>query len=250
VPDVPSQSISDLLELAEEAFADAAFCTGDFAQARALIERALDRARAADDHRNEATATERLGLLVHYANITKRMSGLEISAADVDIEETLFRDALALRREVSDGPGAALPLFGLGLVAQVLRRDGTTAIGYFREALALVEASGETIDLYTRSEVYRHIGFYFAIDDVRPAEAVRYLQRSLDLRMTLGDRRRIPSGLEALGEAEVAAGNTTRGLELLEMALSQARAASLLPQRIDAIQHALDEATAAATRKA
>jgi hypothetical protein len=32
-------------------------------------------------------------------------------------------------------------------------------------------------DLYTRSEVHRHVGFYFLVEDVRLDEAVRHLQR-------------------------------------------------------------------------
>jgi tetratricopeptide (TPR) repeat protein len=250
VPVPPSRSIADLLDAAEEAFAQAAFCTGEFAEARDLLEQARERSTADDDRTSQATATERLALLVHYDNITERMAGRAVSAASVDIEEAFFRDALALRRDLADEPGAALPLFGLGLVEQVLRGDGATAIGYFREALALVEAWGDAIDLYTQSEVYRHMGFSFAIDDVRPAEAVQHLQRSLDLRVRLGDPRRIPSGLEALGEAEMAAGNPTRGLELLETALREARAAGLLPQRIASIQRTLDDASAATTPEA
>jgi tetratricopeptide (TPR) repeat protein len=210
-----------------------------------LFDDALHLAQAAGDLRSEATALEGLGLLLHYENITRRMSGATISASDVDAEEALFRRALAIRRDMSDEPGAALPLFGLGLVAQVLRHDWDTAIASFREALALVEASGHAIDLYTQSEVHRHIGFYFLVEDVQPEEAVRHLQQSLDLRVRLGDPRRIPSGLAALGEAELAAGNATRGLELLERALVESRAAGLLPQRVDMAERALDEARAA-----
>jgi tetratricopeptide (TPR) repeat protein len=210
-----------------------------------LFDDALHLAQAAGDLRSEATALEGLGLLLHYENITRRMSGATISASDVDAEEALFRRALAIRRDMSDEPGAALPLFGLGLVAQVLRHDWDTAIASFREALALVEASGDAIDLYTQSEVHRHIGFYFLVEDVQPEEAVRHLQQSLDLRVRLGDPRRIPSGLAALGEAELAAGNATRGLELLERALVESRAAGLLPQRVDMAERALDEARAA-----
>jgi tetratricopeptide (TPR) repeat protein len=237
--------IQPLLEAGADAFADAAFCTGEFSEPRMLFDDALHLAQAAGDLRSEATALEGLGLLLHYENITRRMSGATISASDVDAEEALFRRALAIRRDMSDEPGAALPLFGLGLVAQVLRHDWDTAIASFREALALVEASGDAIDLYTQSEVHRHIGFYFLVEDVQPEEAVRHLQQSLDLRVRLGDPRRIPSGLAALGEAELAAGNATRGLELLERALVESRAAGLLPQRVDMAERALDEARAA-----
>src|SRR5580704_9370566 len=238
------RSTEDLLAAGEEAFADAAFCTGEFAEPRRLIEMALRQAQGEEHRASEALATERLGMLLHYENITKLMGGLEVSAADIDAEEALFQRGLEMRRELSDGSGAALPLFGLGLVAQVLRRDWATAIPYFREALALVEASGDDVDLYTQSEVHRHVGFSYAVADVQPSKAVRHLQRSLDLRIQLGDPRRIPSGLEALGEAELAAGNTARGFELLERAVGQSQSARLLPQWIAASDQALAQAKA------
>jgi tetratricopeptide (TPR) repeat protein len=242
---MPSVHIRRLLDAGHEAFAEAAFCTGDFAAARRLLEQALEEARAEQDAMSEAAAVEGLGLLLHYENITKRMTGADITASDIAAEEDLFQSALTIRRGLSDEPGAALPLFGLGLVAQVLRHDWEPAIACFREALALVEAMPDAIDLYTQSEVYRHVGFYYAVEDVRPNEAVRFLQRSLDLRVRLGDPRRIPSGLEALGEAELAAGNTVRGLELLERAVAEARAAGLLPTRIEIAERILEEAKAA-----
>jgi tetratricopeptide (TPR) repeat protein len=244
VPSESSRSIADLLAAGEEAFADAAFCTGDFSVARGLIEEVLRRATTEGDRSSEVLGIERLGLLLHYENITKRMSGVDVSDADVDTEKALFQQALDMRREMSDDPGAALPLFGLGLVAQVLRRDWGTAIPYFREALALVEASGDAIDLYTQSEVHRHIGFYYLVEDIQLGQALRHLQRSLDLREQLGDPRRIPSGLEVLGQAELASGNTTRGVDLLEQAVTQARAANLMPDRIDRTERALEEAKA------
>ncbi len=182
----------------------------------------FEHARAEDDDWAEATATARLGLLLHYDNITKLMSGAEVSETAVEAEEMLFKRALDMRRDLSDEPGAALPLFGLGVVGQVLRHDWDTAMGYFHRALELVHTSGDAIDLYTQSEVHRHVGFYFLVEDVRLDEAVHHLQRSLDLRVRLGDPRRIPSGLEALGQAELAAGNTARGFELLEEAVAKA----------------------------
>jgi tetratricopeptide (TPR) repeat protein len=215
-----------------------------------MLEEALERARAEDDDWSEAAATEGLGLLLHYDNITKWMSGVDVPAADVDTEEELFQRALVMHRRLSDEPGTALPLFGLGLVAQVLRHDSDAAMAYFYPALALVVASGDAVDLYTQSEVYRHVGFHFAVEDVRPDEAVKYLQRSLDQRVRLGDPRRIPSGLEALGEAELAAGNAPRGLELLEQAVAAARAARLLPQRIERIEQTLEKARAATPPRA
>jgi hypothetical protein len=103
----------------------------------------------------------------------------------------------------------------------------------------------ESGDLYGRSEVHRHVGFYYLAGDVRPREAVRQLEHSLDLRERLGDPRRIPSALVALGEAEMAAGNPRRAAGLLRRAVTLARETALLPWRIQDAEENLQAAEAA-----
>jgi hypothetical protein len=115
----------------------------------------------------------------------------------------------------------------------------------FWPAFGLAEAVEESGDLYGRSEIHRHLGFYYLARDVRPHEAVRQLGHSLALRERLGDPRRIPSALVALGEAEVAAGNPQRAVELLGRAVAQAREAGLLPWRILDAEQNLRQAEAA-----
>jgi tetratricopeptide (TPR) repeat protein len=141
--------------------------------------------------------------------------------------------------------GIAQSLFGLGLVFQVLRGDWKSAIPRFWRALEIVEEIGDAADLYTRSEVHRHVGFYYLVEDVRLDLAVRHLQRSLELREQLGDPRVIPSGLVALGEAEVDAGRLDRAVELLEEAVLTARQADLLAERVKDAERALQDARAA-----
>jgi tetratricopeptide (TPR) repeat protein len=114
----------------------------------------------------------------------------------------------------------------------------------FWRALEIVEEVGDAADLYTRSEVHRHVGFYYLVEDVRPDEAVHHLQRSLELRRALGDARVIPSGLVALGEAELAAGHLEQAVELLEQAVLGARQAGLLAERVIDAEHALEDARA------
>jgi tetratricopeptide (TPR) repeat protein len=116
---------------------------------------------------------------------------------------------------------------------------------YYWQAYGLAEAAEESGDLYACSEIHRHLGFYYLIEDVRPAEAVRRLGYSLALRERLGDARRLPSGLVALGEAEMAAGNLARAVELLSRAARLAREAGLLPWRIRDAEQALGKAEAA-----
>jgi tetratricopeptide (TPR) repeat protein len=153
-------------------------------------------------------------------------------------------DTAAMEHGTADA-GTAQALFGLGLVFQVLHNDWMTAMPYFWQALDLVSKPDTAADPYLRSEVHRHVGFYFLVEDVRPPEAVRHLQLSLDLREELADPRRIPSGLQALGLAELNAGNRDRAVELLTRAVAEARAAGLSQQRIEDAEQDLRQATGA-----
>jgi tetratricopeptide (TPR) repeat protein len=183
-------------------------------------------------------------MLAHYENITKLMSGSPVSQDDIDAEERLFRQALACWQQLGEPAESAQSLFGLGLVYQVLHSDWTTAMPYYWQALGLITGQQEA-EPYLRSEVHRHVGFYFLVEASQPAEAVRHLQISLDLREELGDPRRIPSGLVALAEAELEAGGRDRALGLLRRAIAEARTASLLPEWTKDAERALAEAEAA-----
>jgi tetratricopeptide (TPR) repeat protein len=234
---------ADLCAAGYEAVFEAGFRTGEFGEAERLLESARVRAASAGEVGLEACALDGLGMLTHYRHIAVLMSGQRVSESDAAAEESLFREALDRHRRVEAVADSALSLFGIGLVFQVLRRDWMSAMPYFREALEIVERE-PGVDLYTRSEVHRHIGFYYLVEAVDPAAAVRHLQISLDLRHELGDPRRIPSGLTALAEAELEAGNRERAVQLLEQALAQARSAGLVPERIGDIERTLQAAAA------
>jgi tetratricopeptide (TPR) repeat protein len=235
---------AELLALANEAFITAGFCTADFAETRALLRAAREQADREGDRAGAAGAADRLGLVQHYVNITRLMQGREVPEADISTEESLFREALDYREATGDLAGTAQSLFGLGLVFHPLRRDWTSAMPLFRRALDIIEATGDAADLYTRSEIHRHVGFYYSVEDVQPQRAVHHLQRSLELREELGDIRLIPSGLEALGEAELAAGHPRRAVDLLEQAVRTAHRAGLLEERIQSAEQTLGEARA------
>jgi tetratricopeptide (TPR) repeat protein len=232
---------AELCAAGYEALFEAGFRTGRFAEARHLLDSATTRAASVGDIALEARARDGLGMLAHYRHIARLMSGDPVTDTDVAAEESLFRDGLRLHRQAGAVTDSATSLFGIGLVFQVLRKDWAAAMPYFREALEIVERE-PGVDLYTRSEVHRHIGFYYLVEAVDPAAAVRHLQISLDLRNELDDPRRIPSGLEALGEAELAAGNRARALQQLEQAVSQARSAGLAPERIANMERTLQAA--------
>src|SRR5690349_1985234 len=78
-------------------------------------------------------------------------------------------------QETGDAAGTARGLFGLSLVFQVLRRDWDAGMPYLWQAFGLAEAAEEAGDLYGRSEIHRHLGFYYFAADPRPQEAMRQL---------------------------------------------------------------------------
>jgi tetratricopeptide (TPR) repeat protein len=241
------ETARELAEAGAEALTEAAFRTGDFARARELLEKARDTAAASGDQETNAFATERLGTLAHYENITKLIAGGEVPAPDAEAEERLFRQSLAISQELGDQAGTARSVFGVGLVFQVLRRDWPTAMPYYWQALGLSGALDESGDLYTRSEIHRHVGFYYHYEDTSPGEAVRHLQLSLDLREEIADPRLLPSALVALGEAELAAGNKERAVDLLTRAVTEARAARLRQHWVENAERALRQAQVAAS---
>jgi tetratricopeptide (TPR) repeat protein len=246
----PGRVARDLFITADEALVQAAFCTGEFTAAERLFGEARAVAARDGDQEAEARALGGLGMTHHYRNIAALVGGRAPADADIAAEDDLMRQALALSRQAGDTAGTARALFGVGLVLQVLRRNWDAAMRYFWQAFGLAEAVEESGDLYGRSEIHRHVGFYYLVEDVRPREAVRQLGHSLALRERLGDPRRIPSALVALGEAEMAAGNFPRAVELLRRAVPIANEAALLPWRIADAEHNLREAEAAASEEA
>jgi tetratricopeptide (TPR) repeat protein len=239
---VTDQIVAELLTAGDDALADALFRTGDFGPARALLTQAQAKAGADGDHAGRARALDLLGMVAHGENITRLMIGGTIPVEDIEAEERLFRQGLTAWQEAGAHAAAAHSHFGLGLVYQVLLRDWTSAMPYYWQALELAYAPDSDGDLYLRSEVHRHVGFYYLAEDEQPSEAVRHLQLSLDLREELADPRRIPSGQVALARAELAAGHRERAIELLTYAVTQAREAGLRAERIADAEVALREA--------
>jgi tetratricopeptide (TPR) repeat protein len=235
-----------ILAEGDDALTDAAFRSGDYARARELLESARDEAARGEDVAAQARSLDLLGLLLHYENIGTLMGGSAVSPDAVEAEERMFRQALGRWQELGEPVGAAQSLFGLGLVFQVLHSDWMTAMPYYWQALGVVADPDAKADIYLRSEVHRHVGYYFLVEGMQPSEAERHLQISLDLREELGDSRRIPSGLLALGQAMLESGSRDRAVELLRRAVAESRAADLLPDRIREAERALAEAEAEA----
>jgi tetratricopeptide (TPR) repeat protein len=234
-----------LCAAADEALTEAAFRSGELAEAERLFSEARAVAAAAGDRESQARALGGLGTALQYRCIARLVAGDAVPDADIAAEEELMRRSLALWQETGDPAGTAMALFGVSLVFHVLREDWDTAMPYLWQAFGLAEAVEESGDLYGRSEIHRHVGFYYLIRDVRPREAVRQFGYSLALRGRIGDPRRIPSALVALGEAEMAAGNPDRAAGLFGQAVTLAREARLLPWRINDAEEGLRKAEAA-----
>ena len=238
-------TVAQLLAAADEALIEAGFRTGRFEQAELLALAAHERAGREEDYPRQAEAANVLGYVLHYRNIAKLMDGRQPEPADVAGERERFAEALAMYERLRNEAGIARAAFGLGLIEQVLHRDWDAAMPYYRRSESLIPALEAADDLYTRSEIHRHLGFYHLVADKQTSTAVEHLQISLELREQQGEPRRVPSGLVALGWAERENGNPRRAALLLRRAVELARAQGLSPARIADAERELAAAEAA-----
>lgn len=225
-----TDSAAELLAAGWEAVLEAAFRGGGFWVAEAKLTRARD---IVTDHATEAAVLDRLGWLLHFQALE---GGRDTSR--VDNELALFQRAADIRWDIGDLGGVAASVFGVGLVHQVLRGDWGTAMPAFLEALALAEHT----DVVTRSEIHRHVGFYYLVENVQLDKAVEHLRISLDLRHRSDDKRWLPSGTLALGWVEAAAGHRDAAVRLMRTALAEAHAVGLRPSLVASIEESLRQA--------
>ena len=241
----PGLAAKALCAAADEALIEGSFRTGDFAEAERLFTDARDIAARDGAAKCVALAITGLGLTAHSRNINRLASGEKVPEDDIAAEESLMREALAAWEKTGNSAGIGRALWGLSLVFQVLRQDWNGGMTYLWPAFGLAEAVEEAGDLYGASEIHRHVGFYYLYRDPRPAEAVRRLAHSLALRERIGDLRRVPSALVALGHAELAAGDARRAAACAYRAVELARAGGLLEWRLRSAEEILTKAEAA-----
>lgn len=238
-------TVDGLLAAADEALIEAAFRTAEFDEAWRLAQQAAQYAAARADHRGEAAAAVISGFILHYRSIMKLMRGERADPADGAAELEQFERASALYGELRDEVGLARAAFGIGVYVQVLRNDWDEAMVSYRKAESLIPALEVAGDLYTRSEIHRHLGFYHLVEDVHPAKAAEHLRISLELRERQAEPRRIPSGLTALAWAEREAGNLETAVSLARRAVELSRRARLHAGWIESAEQALAQAEAA-----
>jgi tetratricopeptide (TPR) repeat protein len=214
-----------LLTRARGATADAAYRTGDYDAAEALLSQALHEARAGGDRAGEAAALDGLGVLLHLRAIDRPPS--EWPSFDCDAEQDLFERALAIRRELGDRAGTAESLLHLGWAHQVLRGQPAVALPLFMEAQALAEPDG---DPHVRSELHRHIGFHLALRDERPDLALPHFRISLDLWRAGEEPALVIHALVALSRCEAAAGLIDDALAHSQEALDLAALGAYRPR--------------------
>lgn len=220
-----AKTAGELLAEGNEALMAASFDQGDFDEAQAVLEEARRQAVRENDRRTEAAALDKLAMVLHYRALEN-----DRDTSNADAEEALFRQALAIQREIDDQAGVAESLFGVGLVHQVLRQDWAAALPCFREALALAD---QHADAYVRSECYRHMGFYYFAEQHDADTALENLRTSQRLREEWGDPRSISSGTLAIGQIELLAGRHADAAASLRTAIEQMERAGVGGRRTE-----------------
>jgi class 3 adenylate cyclase/tetratricopeptide (TPR) repeat protein len=202
------QRIRTLLSAASSAWLSASlllgevsYLLGDYADARAKLQEALDIAFKLDD---KPRAAESLYWL----------SQVESAAGDYAQAKTLLEESEPLARHGKDPASLARVLYGLG--DQLWRQgDLKQALRYVQESLDLARKSGDTTqELYARNRIgvitWQTEGL---------AKARKILEDALEMARRVGNRERAASILNNLGVLTVDAGDYTAAQTYTEQAL-------------------------------
>jgi len=185
----------------------------DFIQ---MPERADEKTAALD--RLDAIAEELSDPLLRAAAMHERALDLHVryfhGDGDVEREESLLREALALREEHGDANGAAWSLFYVGTVQQVMHGDADAAARSFEEAYARTEQLDDPV---LTSYVVRHLGQLRQTGGDYDG-ALPWLEESLELRQRAGWYAGTLAAHHALGSLRRARGETELAREQLERA--------------------------------
>lgn len=238
-------TVDGLLAAADEALIEAAFRTAEFDEAHDLARQAARYAAEQGDRAGEAAAAVIYGTILHYRCIAGLIRGESADPADAAAELEQFERAFAIYGELGDEVGLARAAFGVGVCMQVLHEDWEAAMVSYRKAESLIPALEVAGDLYTRSEIHRHLGFYHLVADAQPARAAEHLRISLELRERQAEPRRIPSGLIALAWAEREAGDPETAVRLARRAVRLSRETGLHASRVAGAERELELAEAA-----
>ena len=198
---------------------------GQHDRARALLEEALDFARASGDRAGEAMELNSLGVVVR-------------AQGDLPAARALFEQALAVRRELGDAALVSNALANLGIVALDLGDFGA-ARTYMEEALAVDRERGDGWGIAVGLE---NLGVLEARAGAHE-RAAPLLREAATRLLDLGDEETLTECFDGLAEVAHALGNLSRAARLRAVAarLRAELGAALIP----ADQSAVDEAVAA-----
>jgi tetratricopeptide (TPR) repeat protein len=175
---------------------------GEYAAARAALDRAAVIFRELDDGPGLGVALNALG-------------NLSRSAGDVETGRAAFAEALALRRAARDSREIAMTLLGLGMLA---RADGDRAEAerLFEEAHAIFERTDDGPGLQLTPLNLAA----FELDAGDPWRAVELLEHCIELSIDHGLDRNWGWAAAELGEAAMAVGDLDRAREALDDAFA------------------------------
>jgi predicted ATPase/DNA-binding CsgD family transcriptional regulator len=188
------------------AAAEVWYLQGDYETAASLAAEARTTYELLADRRGLAAAVRMIGhshLVLGEAAATPDRDRFDQAHAE-------FEEALALRRELSDGHGLALAAFDLGYLALV-RGDATRAAAHFAESHALFDAAGDrrgaAFALSNRGWVAAQQG-----DDARAASLIG---QALIVFREVGDREAAIHLLEGVSWLVLRAGRAETAVRLL-----------------------------------
>jgi tetratricopeptide (TPR) repeat protein/biotin operon repressor len=178
---------------------------GEFDQAQAHCETALDIAAAIGDRTIEAVALGKLG---------------EIAAeqGEYDRAEEYYERSLAIQRDIGDRDGEAETLHNLGRLERFWS-EYDRAQEYLEESLAIRRESGdregEAESLHELGNVADKRGNY--------DQGSEYVENALAIRQAIGDRKGEAHGLQVLGDIASHRGAYDRAQEYMEESLAICR---------------------------
>jgi len=162
-----------------------------------------------------------------------------LARADSAAEERLFRQALAIQREIGDQAGTASRCSASAWCSRCWRGDWAAAMPLYREALILADS---TPTRSCASEVHRHLGFYYSMWAATPTPACATFGCRRCCGSATRDPRRVATGTLRARRGQLAAGNRLERCRLLARRFTRHRPAGLSAQRVGWAEQALRDA--------
>ncbi len=224
----------------ERKIGQACYYLGEWAEARAHWQRALEISERAGDEEGRAVALHNLGILAQrqgdyaaarcfyqqsleitqvmedqagLASTLHQLGTLDQAQGDYAAARHFYQQSLEITQALEDQAWVALTTWGLGNIAYD-QGDYDEARGKWQEALAVFEELG---DRKNKAGMLHQLGL-LAQAQGDYAAAHRFYQRSLEIKQALGDRAGVATSTAQMALLEEAEGNVARALELIRQA--------------------------------